>query len=313
MKRRGALGLAAVILLLLAGGCALSRLERALDPDSRNFLSKVRYLVTRAERDTFLHLPADERPAFIEDFWKKRDPNPETAANEFKIEYFGRIDAANHLFTDGGEPGWLQDRGRMYILLGPPTNRLTYPRGVTFYGNPMEFWYYGYFEIVFIDDRWTGDYRLDPSSAEQLGNIMRAQLEWKPQVEKDAPAPGSLECEFSAKSRGGGKALVRILLPYKAIWMKADTAGKLFQTTVTVALDAIPLDAVKGDEKKAWEYRKEYPLSFTKDELDKLLPQTYAIEVEAALKPGSYIVNLALTNSVDGSTVHRKAKIVVAD
>ena len=312
MRRRSALGLAAAI-LLLAGGCALSRLERALDPESRDFLSKVRYLITRPERVAFLHLPADERPAFIEDFWKKRDPNPETEENEFKTEYFRRIDTANHLFTDGGEPGWLQDRGRMYILLGPPSERLTYPRGVTFYGLPMEFWYYGLFEIVFVDDAWTGNYRLDPSSAEQIANIMRAQLDWKPRVDQEAPAPGSLECEFSAESRGGGKALARILIPYKAIWMKADTAGKQFRTTINVVLEAIPLEAAKGNEKKAWEFRKEYPLSFTKDELDKLLSQTYMIEAEAVLKPGSYTLNLALENTLDGGKVHRKASVVVTD
>jgi GWxTD domain-containing protein len=312
MKRRGALGLAAAI-LLLAGGCALSRLERSLDPESRDFLSKVRYLITRNERVAFLHLPADERPAFIEDFWRKRDPNPETPENEFKLEYFKRIETANHLFTDGGEPGWLQDRGRMYILLGPPSERLTYPRGITFYGKPTESWYYGFFELDFIDDKWTGDYRLDPYSAEQIGNIMRAQLEWKPHVDKEAPATGSLECEFSAESRGGGKALARILIPYRTIWMKADTAGKQFRTTITVVLEAVPLESAKGDEKKAWEFRKDYPLSFTKDELDKLLSETYAIEAEAVLKPGSYALNLALENAIDGGKIHRKATVVIAD
>ena len=72
------------------------------------------------------------------EFWKKRDPDPDTEENEFKTQYFQRIDEANHLFTDGGEPGWLQDRGRIYILLGPPADREVYPRGVTFYGIPTE-------------------------------------------------------------------------------------------------------------------------------------------------------------------------------
>ena len=311
MKRRGALGLAAAI-LLVAGGCALSRLERALDPESRDFLSKVRYLITGDERAAFLHLPADERPAFIEDFWKKRDPKPETPENEFKIEYFQRIDTANHLFTDGGEPGWLQDRGRMYILLGPPSERLTYPRGVTFYGLPMEFWYYGFFEIVFVDERWTGDYRLDPSSSEQIGNIMRAQLEWKPHVDQDAAAPGTLECEFSADDRGGGKVLARILIPYKAIWMKTDTAGRQFQTNISIVLEAVPADAPQ-EALKAWEFKKEYPLSFTKEELDKLISQTFTIEAETVLKPGSYALNLTLANSLDGGKIHRKAKVTIAN
>jgi GWxTD domain-containing protein len=308
MKRTGAIVLAAA-LALAAVGCALSRLERALDPESREFLSKVRYLITRQERVAFLQVPADERPSFIEEFWKKRDPNPETVDNEFKIEYFKRIDMANHLFTDGQEPGWLQDRGRMYILLGPPSDRLTYPRGVTFYGLPMEFWYYGFFEIVFVDDNWTGIYRLDPSSAEQIGNIMRAQLEWKPKVEGEIEAPGSLECELAVESRGGGKIAAKILIPYKAIWMKAGTGGGAgsFQTTLTAELEALD-----GNGKKTWEFKKEYPLSFSKEELDKLFGQTFTVEIEAGpFEAGAYVLNLTLANSLDGGKVHRKAKVTV--
>lgn len=308
MKRTGAIVLAAA-LTLAAGGCALARLERALDPESREFLSKVRYLISRQERVAFLGVPADERPAFIEAFWKKRDPNPETEANEFKIEYFKRIDMANHLFTDGQEPGWLQDRGRMYILLGPPSDRQTYPRGVTFYGFPMEFWYYNFFEIVFVDENWNGIYRLDPSSAEQIGNIMRAQLEWKPQVGDEIEAPGSLECDFAVESRDGGRITAKILIPYKAIWMKAATGAGApsFQTTLTAELQALD-----GAGKKAGEARKECPLSFSKEDLDKLLGETFTIELETGpLEPGTYILNLTLSNTLDGGKIHRKTKITV--
>jgi len=308
MKRSGAILLTAA-LALAACGCAMNRLERALDPESRDFLSKVRYLITRPERVAFLQVPADERKPFIEEFWKKRDPNPETEENEFKTEYFRRIATANHLFTDGGEPGWLQDRGRMYILLGPPSDRLTYPRGVTFYGLPMEFWYYGFFEIIFVDNSWTGNYRLDPSSAEQLGNIMRAQLEWKPQVGDEPAAPSSLECEFAIEIRDGGQVAAKILLPYKAIWMKAGTgaAAGAFHTTLTAELEALD-----GAGIKAWAYKKDYPLSFSKEELDKVLAETLTIVVEAGpLAPGAYVLNLTLSNALDGGKVHRKAKITV--
>lgn len=61
----------------------------------------------------------------MEEFWKKRDPTPETETNEFKNEYFVRIGEANRFFTEAAESGWLQDRGRVDILLGPPTNRIT--------------------------------------------------------------------------------------------------------------------------------------------------------------------------------------------
>ena len=115
---------------------------------------------------------------------------------------------ANHLFTDGQEPGWLQDRGRMYILLGSLSGAAdrAVSRSTACRWNSG---YYNFFEIVFIDDNWTGIYRLDPSSAEQIGNIMRAQLEWKPKVTDEIEAPGSLECDFAVESRGGSKSRPR--------------------------------------------------------------------------------------------------------
>ena len=72
MKRAGAIILMAA-LAFAAGGCALARLERALDPESREFLSKVRYLISRKERVAFA-APADERPSFIEEFWEEARP-----------------------------------------------------------------------------------------------------------------------------------------------------------------------------------------------------------------------------------------------
>jgi GWxTD domain-containing protein len=107
-------------MIALLGSCASSRRARGLDPESREFYSKVRYIIASEERKAFLALAEADRPAFIEDFWKRRDPKPATEANEYKTEYFNRIETANHLFTGGGSPGWLQDRGRVYITLGPP-------------------------------------------------------------------------------------------------------------------------------------------------------------------------------------------------
>jgi GWxTD domain-containing protein len=109
--------------LFLLVSCASYKLEKTLDPESQEFLSKVRFITTRQERKIFLNIAPSERKNFIEEFWKKRDPDPDTEENEFKKEYFNRIEEANHLFREGGSPGWLQDRGRIYILLGPPDNR----------------------------------------------------------------------------------------------------------------------------------------------------------------------------------------------
>jgi GWxTD domain-containing protein len=291
------------VILLLASllfwGCATYQLEKSLDPDSRDFLSKVRYLITKEERKTFVNLPASERPKFIDEFWKKRDPNPDTEENEFKEQYFQRIEEANRLFTEGEEPGWLQDRGRIYILLGPPTNRETFPRGVTFYGKPTEIWYYNFFPIVFIDQFWNGHYKLDPDSPEQLAEIMRAQMEWKPQVSSEK---GLLDCTLDVKKAESGEALIRVSVPYKKIWMKAE--DKSLRTSLSVSLEVRD-----SSDTKVWEYEKDYPLSLTEEQLEKIVEDDYMIEVPLTLKSGAYMLTLALTNTSDGARIHKRSPV----
>jgi len=283
----------------LLAACATYQLEKRLDPVSKDFLSKVRYLIAKEERRTFVNLPEPERPKFIDEFWQRRDPDPETAENDFKTQYFQRIDEANLLFSGGQEPGWLQDRGRIYILLGPPSEREAFPRGVTFYGKPMEIWYYNFFPIVFIDDAWTGNYRLDPDSAVQLGTIMRAQLEWKPQVEMDDKA---LACGMIVDRSGPGQIRVRIEVPYKKIWMSSD--GKELRTTLNVALEVLDVSG-----KKIENYQKDYPVSLTEERMAKIGDEEFAIEIPLALPLGASMLNLTLTNAADGGKVFKKAKL----
>ncbi|MDH4272959.1 MAG: GWxTD domain-containing protein, partial [Candidatus Aminicenantes bacterium] len=249
-----------LVLSLLAGlllSACVSRLEKNLDPESREFLSKVRFIITRGERQTLLQLPPSERQGFIQDFWKKRDPTPETEENEYKDTYFQRIEEANLLFRDGNEPGWIQDRGRIYILLGPPTNRETYPRGITFYGKPVEIWYYGYFPIWFIDAAWNGTYRLDPDSAQQLAEIMSVQMYLKPVV---APEKGALEFSADVVKKADGTLVARIVIPYAKIWFKAE--GEKLLTTL-----ALSLDITDAKETKVWTSRQDYALELTEKEL----------------------------------------------
>lgn len=283
----------------LLAACATYQLEKRLDPVSKDFLSKVRYLIAKEERRIFVNLPEPERPKFIDEFWQRRDPDPETAENDFKTQYFQRIDEANLLFRGGQEPGWLQDRGRIYILLGPPSEREAFPRGVTFYGKPMEIWYYNFFPIVFIDDAWTGNYRLDPDSAVQLGTIMRAQLEWKPQVEMDDKA---LACGMIVDRSGPDQIRVRIEVPYKKIWMSSD--GKELRTTLNVALEVLDVSG-----KKIENYQKDYPVSLTEERMAKIGDEEFAIEIPLALPLGASMLNLTLTNSADGNKVFKKAKL----
>jgi GWxTD domain-containing protein len=299
------------LLGVLAGGlvaCASDRLARNLDPQSREFYSQVRFIITSEESRTFLTLAPAERPAFIQDFWERRDPTPGTDTNEYKEEYYKRIKEATHLFSGGGAPGWLQDRGRVHITLGPPDFRETYPRGVTFYGVPTEIWWYGFFPIVFVDERWVDDYRIEPSSAGQIAAITQAQKEWNEPARKGQKTflGGTAfgvgpECEATVEKAESGGAAIRVAVPYRNIWMKA--AGSRLRADLDVAVKI--LDA-SGAE--AWTFSKSWPVEVPESRRREILDEDFLITIEAPIAPGSYTLVLSLTNTADaGRTDIKKA------
>ncbi len=90
-------------------------------PDKRWRSGPVRYIITRNEDKAYKKLRTEEqRTLFIERFWRRRDPTPETLFNEFRAQFFRRVAQTKHLFQDSPYPGWRTDRGKMYVLLGPP-------------------------------------------------------------------------------------------------------------------------------------------------------------------------------------------------
>ena len=110
-----------------AQGCSQGRVEqhrkRVNDtPAFQKWANEdVRWIITPEERAAFLKLQTPEqKEQFIEQFWALRDPTPDTRENEFKDEHYRRIAYANVHFGAGATPGWESDRGRVYIVLGPP-------------------------------------------------------------------------------------------------------------------------------------------------------------------------------------------------
>src|SRR5580704_1964618 len=95
------------------------------------------WIITDEERAAFKQLSNDEeRDNFIEAFWQRRDPTPDTEENEYKEEHYRRIAYANEHFA-AGIPGWKSDRGRIYIMYGPADEVDSHPSGGT-YQRPME-------------------------------------------------------------------------------------------------------------------------------------------------------------------------------
>jgi GWxTD domain-containing protein len=172
-------------------------LERELSGAYRKWLEEdVGYIITDEERRVFRSLQNDEeREQFIEQFWLRRSPDPESLANDYKEEHYRRIAYANQHYASG-IPGWKSDRGRLYIMYGPPDEIEAHPSGghyerpteegggstSTF---PFEVWRYRYIEGVaqnveleFVDPTMTGEYRMtiDPSEKDALLHVPGAGL-----------------------------------------------------------------------------------------------------------------------------------------
>jgi GWxTD domain-containing protein len=154
------------------------------------------WIITDQERAAFKQLSNDEeRDNFIEAFWQRRDPTPDTEENEYKEEHYRRIAYANEHFA-AGIPGWKTDRGRIYIMYGPADEVDSHPSGGS-YERPMEEgggetstfpfedWRYRYLEgigqeviIEFVDTCMCGDYHmtLDRSEKDALKYTPNAGL-----------------------------------------------------------------------------------------------------------------------------------------
>jgi GWxTD domain-containing protein len=131
------------------------------------------YIITAEERAAFERLTSDpERERFIERFWQRRDPTPNTVDNEFRDEHYHRIQFANQRFpTASGKPGWQTDRGRIYIVYGPPDEIEAHPSGGPQRPYPFQSWRYWHVEgigdnlfITFLDRTGSGDYQVAPGN-----------------------------------------------------------------------------------------------------------------------------------------------------
>src|SRR5579864_1817839 len=148
------------------------------------------WIITDEERAAFKQLSNDEeRDNFIEAFWQRRDPTPDTEENEYKEEHYQRIAYANEHFA-AGVPGWKTDRGRIYIVFGKPDEIESHPSGGT-YERPMEEgggetstfpfedWRYRYIEgigqeviIEFVDTCMCGEYHMTMDRSEKDALLM---------------------------------------------------------------------------------------------------------------------------------------------
>jgi GWxTD domain-containing protein len=172
-------------------------LWKELDPQSKKWVEEdVRYIITPEEYSAFIHLSTnEEREDFKEQFWARRNPDPDSPDNTAKEEHYRRIAYANEHFASG-VPGWKTDRGRIYIMWGAPDEIDSHPSGGAYERPaaegggetstyPFEDWRYRDLEgigenveIEFTDKTMTGEYKLtmDPSDKDALLEVPGAGL-----------------------------------------------------------------------------------------------------------------------------------------
>jgi GWxTD domain-containing protein len=172
-------------------------LEKELAGPWKKWMNEdVTYIITDEEKQAFKRLATDEeRQQFVEQFWLRRDPTPDTEENEYKEEHYRRIEYANDHYASG-IPGWKTDRGMIYIKYGPADEVESHPSGGSYQRPyeegggqtstyPFEDWRYRYIEgvgtnviIEFVDTTMTGEYKisLDPAEKDALLYVPGAGL-----------------------------------------------------------------------------------------------------------------------------------------
>lgn len=305
-KKYKKLILVSIFIPFLSGFCSKNYYStKNLSPGEREFISEVRYIITKNEKKKFFSLVTEEeRTIFIENFWKKRDPDLSTEENEFKTLYYGLIEEANHLFKDESKEGWLTDRGRVYILLGPPEHRRFRPGMVgaeaaarSWYHLPHERWYYGFYLIVFVDRMENGRFELSPLSSQHVATILRTSMDFKPTVGKE-----KIPYNFAIKlnKEKDDQLELQVNIPYENILFQ-QTENR-FSATLTLHVDIFD-----SDDKKIQNFSKEYIVSLTEEEL-KAVKKPYVLKVPLTLNPGKYHLQTILGSKEDDIKTTKKIK-----
>ena len=305
---------------VLTASCHYYNLAKKLSPDYAEFFSKVRYIISKKEERIFLETPDPEKERFIDEFWQRRDPNPETEENEFKMEYFNRIEKADELFLGEGRPGWMTDRGRIYVLFGPPMDRLINPLGSAYFGRCSEIWYYGGFPVVFTDSDCSGHlqlvtYDLTPIRSTNLlymQELSRAQAAAQQTIQGSADIfdfSWHLEKSAVEADRFAGNFIVNV--PYANIWF-SESDGLL-----KTVLD-IRLDVWDGQGNPIWNYEKAVDVSIDEETLkrnkDKGVQITIGFEITTGLdqlRRGRNRAEIEIVNRTGNSSLKKFMEFAV--
>jgi GWxTD domain-containing protein len=315
---------------------------------SKQWLEEVvPYIITGAEIEIFKNLPTEEdRGKFIENFWEKRDPDKNTPENEFKLDYYRRIAYANKFFGEGGIAGWRTERGRIFILLGPPNeiSRDMNPRASRFqtaYHGKTEIWnYWGLpnsrlpynMEFVFVDKFAMGNFVLEQSlqmaeEGTQNFNLDESHyvfdyLEYLTEATRNP---------FEELDKLRGIVTTQVTYDHIPIEYESFSLRGTDETTFIPMLLRVPLSALEPEDVETekhfsltamvivsneagaiiFEKSKDFDIQHISLELDELEESMHQMQISLTLEPDAHKIHILLLDNNSGmvGTVHKEFQV----
>ena len=277
---------AVLVVLAAAAGPGLAAAKPKLDPESQAFYQTARLIMTKEETKIFQRLPdAAGRKEFIADFWLKRDPDPDTPDNEYRKEFEARVSYVNRRFNKEGGPGYNTDRGRVWILIGPPDKAEEFPPDTGGSVHGFVIWW-SYYEdkmaVEFTDQTGTGKFRITDVQGDffgamdlmKLGRYVRADDVFSKKFVK-------FETAYDAVARE-----IEVRLPAKGLMFRENDAGRL-QVDLRFLFYIYPDE---GATKESFSDARSVVL--TDAELEAL--KTVDLRFARTLKPGASFVDVVV-------------------
>ncbi len=311
MRKTLALFLAA--LFILAGS--------AFDKTKKQVFDELRLIMTKQEEKAFKSIKTQEDlDKFVNEFWAKRDSDPSTPENETKTLYYERLRAAEKYFREAGRKGWLTDRGRIFVILGPPSKReqkMMSPAeagalansewrdqggfNITSTGNLNgEVWYYDNLKLVlvFLDERGMGQYRLINPPPVLLDYLDRAKKRFLPRSKAAVGEnlPISADVDLKAKK-------LYLHIPLQALLYKKKD-GKFFADIELTFL----YTSLRTNMQKSFSQEMKFPV----DEKDIKDPEKrVTIPINLGPLKGTYIIDIVVKDKISEKVGKKRYKLKI--
>jgi GWxTD domain-containing protein len=242
--------------------------------------------MTKEETKIFQRLPdAASRKEFIADFWLKRDPDPDTPDNEYRKEFEARVDYVNKRFNKEGGPGYNTDRGRVWILIGPPDKAEEFPPEPGGSVRGFIVWW-SYYEdkmaVEFADETGTGKYRIADVEGDFFGAMDLMKLGRYVRAD-DVFSKKFIKFETVYDAAAGE---IEIRLPAKGLMFRENDEGRL-QVDLRFLIYIYPDE---GTTKESFSDARSVVL--TDAELEAL--KTVDLRFARTLKPGTSFVDVVV-------------------